>query len=558
MGMDRDDIRDKREQLDELALDVLKNTRSTLLMSFRFLDRALFKMPFTVREDPGYIGTDGESVYFGSFAVVARWSQSTDDVTRDMLHMVMHCVFYHPFVSQEVDPWLWGIACDVVAEAAGLELAGERFPCPLDDERRNALATLTNEYGVLSAEKLYRAFTSGTATRGPDAAELYRLFTRDDHSMWFVHGMDAELAEAQAASCGQEGDASQGSQAGDGTQAAEGQQQSSGTSEQAGDGEGEGSEDASQGGQQAEGMREQAGAGLPQPGSGGGGGQDVGEAAAPEELSASRPEDVDRLRAQWSDITKQLKVALEASSAQYGTQPAFLSAQLERITRRKQDYREFLRRFAELSEDMCVNDDDFDPIFYTFGLATYGNMPLVEPLEFRESYKVRDFVIAIDTSGSVQGPLVKRFVEEAYTILTSSAGFYEHVNVHIVQCDAAVQSDVALHSRAEFDEYMRGFEVLGMGGTDFRPVFAYVDELVAAGEFERLKGLLYFTDGYGQYPSEAPVYDAAFAFIDSGQRIPTVPAWAFRLIVSEDDLNFELQRDEAAAHDGATLRDALG
>ncbi len=38
-------------------------------------------------------------------------------------------------------------------------------------------------------------------------------------------------------------------------------------------------------------------------------------------------------------------------------------------------------------------------------MELYGNMPLVEPLEYKETDRVRDFVIAIDTSESVRGRL---------------------------------------------------------------------------------------------------------------------------------------------------------
>ena len=34
-----------------------------------------------------------------------------------------------------------------------------------------------------------------------------------------------------------------------------------------------------------------------------------------------------------------------------------------------------------------------------YGMELYGNMPLVEPLEYKETDRVREFVIAIDTSG---------------------------------------------------------------------------------------------------------------------------------------------------------------
>ena len=36
-------------------------------------------------------------------------------------------------------------------------------------------------------------------------------------------------------------------------------------------------------------------------------------------------------------------------------------------------------------------------------------MPLIEPLETRETYKIRDFVIVLDTSYSVSGELVEHF-----------------------------------------------------------------------------------------------------------------------------------------------------
>ena len=46
---------------------------------------------------------------------------------------------------------------------------------------------------------------------------------------------------------------------------------------------------------------------------------------------------------------------------------------------------------------------------HTTVCATYGNVPLVEPLEYRDDKRIREFVIAIDTSGSVQGDIVQSF-----------------------------------------------------------------------------------------------------------------------------------------------------
>ena len=72
------------------------------------------------------------------------------------------------------------------------------------------------------------------------------------------------------------------------------------------------------------------------------------------------------------------------------------------MTREKQDYREFLRKFARMGEQIRVNDDEFDYVYYCYGLKRYGNLPLIEPLEYVEERRIRDFVIAIDTSASTK------------------------------------------------------------------------------------------------------------------------------------------------------------
>jgi predicted metal-dependent peptidase len=63
----------------------------------------------------------------------------------------------------------------------------------------------------------------------------------------------------------------------------------------------------------------------------------------------------------------------------------------------------------------------------------------------------------------------------------------------VIMADAAVQ---------RVDRFERGdpieFNVQGLGGTDFRPAFEYVDR-----EQLNLACLIYLTDGQGIYPDEA-------------------------------------------------------
>ena len=151
---------------------------------------------------------------------------------------------------------------------------------------------------------------------------------------------------------------------------------------------------------------------------------------------------------------------------------------------------------------------------------------------------MRDFVIAIDTSESVSGDLCKRFIEHTFDILMNSEEFGTKVNIHIIQCDARVQSDTKITNPEQLKEYLANFYVRGFGGTDFRPVFDYVSDLQDRGELENLQGLLYFTDGLGYYPDKMPPYDVAFVFIDNGEtHLPSVPPWAMRVVIDEDGIN---------------------
>ncbi len=59
-----------------------------------------------------------------------------------------------------------------------------------------------------------------------------------------------------------------------------------------------------------------------------------------------------------------------------------------------------MKKFCVLKEEMQVDIDSFDYIFYHYGMEMYGNMPLIEPLETKEVNRIEDFVIAIDTSMS--------------------------------------------------------------------------------------------------------------------------------------------------------------
>ena len=242
------------------------------------------------------------------------------------------------------------------------------------------------------------------------------------------------------------------------------------------------------------------------------------------------------LSRKWGEINDGIETDLETFSQEAGERDGDFLEQIKTGNRSKYDYREFLRKFAVFHEEMAVDDDSFDYNFYTYGLRLYGNMPLIEPLESKEVKKVEEFVIVIDTSMSCSGELVRKFLEETYGVLSENESFFTKINVHIIQCDEKVHTDKKITSQEEMKDYMEHLELYGDGGTDFRPAFEWVDRLLEQHEFHNLKGLIYFTDGFGIYPQKMPPYKTAFVFMQDNYRDVDVPVWAMKLILDEDDL----------------------
>lgn len=197
------------------------------------------------------------------------------------------------------------------------------------------------------------------------------------------------------------------------------------------------------------------------------------------------------------------------------------------------DYRAILRGFSTWREDARVSPEEFQYSWYSYGLQLYGNLPLIEPLEYSEERKIADLVIVIDTSGSCEKELVRVFLEETRGILEQERLFFRRFCLHIIQCDNQIQRDDCIHSREEFETYLETLTIRGGGGTDFRPAFERIQELQREGELASLRGILYFTDGCGRYPAREPDYQVWFVMLKNHFDAIDMPGWVHRLILEE-------------------------
>ncbi|MBQ4505488.1 MAG: hypothetical protein II983_07415, partial [Firmicutes bacterium] len=247
---------------------------------------------------------------------------------------------------------------------------------------------------------------------------------------------------------------------------------------------------------------------------------------------------------QWKNQSEKTQTAMETVLGGQATGGEAILEQVKVATRDDVDYRAFLRRFAVPREVMAVDGDSFDYSYYSYGLRIYGNMPLVEYPETKEEKRIQDFVIAIDTSMSTNGELVKQFLSCTYAILRSTETFTRKVNIYIIQCDNQIRKETQIHDLEDLRQYMNNFELSGGSATDFRPVFARVNQLLKEGAFTSLRGLIYFTDGMGFYPEKRPIYDTAFVLLEEPPIAIKIPPWAIRLVLDTPALERAVREED--------------
>lgn len=465
------------DDLNELSMEILRNTVSRLTLNLRFMDIALNRYRFAA--DSPFFSCDGTYFHYAPAAVIRMFRNNPNELNRGYFHIVLHSVFRHVFFGKDRKISLWNLACDIAVEDVILSLDLECLRLENDDEKRKQIERLKKDIPDFTAQKIYHRLEDMETDR---IRLLTPLFAFDDHECWY------EIRKV------------------------------TGTGETL-----FGEENRDTPGKDGNNRFDKAS-------------HDTGERKdGDSEADESETELIRNRLKNWQDISDHIEEQLKLYAENHGDTGEVILQSLKKLHREKYSYSQFLQRFMRTGEKMQINDEDFDTIFYTYGLQLYQNLPLIEPLESKEIKNVRELIIAIDTSGSVQGDTVQAFLQKTWNLFEERENFFSRFNIHILQCDMMIREAAVIRSSRQFEYYIKNLQLKGFAGTDFRPVFQYADEQIREKKFRKLGGVIYFTDGDGVYPKTKPDYPAAFLFLKGNKDI-TVPPWAVKYILEEDEL----------------------
>ncbi|WP_456444431.1 vWA domain-containing protein [Thiolapillus sp.] len=201
-----------------------------------------------------------------------------------------------------------------------------------------------------------------------------------------------------------------------------------------------------------------------------------GESSQPPPLT---PEERDTLEVQW-----QQRMAGAAQQAiQAGKMDGAMARMIDHLLQPRLPWRMLLARYMT-----SVARDDYSYMRPSRRSQGDAILPSLHSSQV-------DIVVALDTSGSIKDRDIQEFLSEI-----SALKGQMRARVTLIPCDAQI-ADGAPWIFEPWEELKLQTEISGGGGTDFRPVFQWVDKQGMKPEI-----LVYFSDLAGQFPELAPSY----------------------------------------------------
>jgi predicted metal-dependent peptidase len=225
--------------------------------------------------------------------------------------------------------------------------------------------------------------------------------------------------------------------------------------------------------------------------------QDKGKTRGSAPPPAMSPQELEELSVQW-----QQRLAGAAQQAlQSGKLEGEMARMVDHLLQPKLPWRMLLARYMS----MTARDD-----YSYMRPSTRRGDPAVYP-SMRSTET--NIVVAVDTSGSISEEEIQEFISEVDAIKSQV-----RARVTLLTCDSDLNYGCPW-TFEPWDEFTYDVEIRGGGGTNFRPVFNWVE-----GQDKKPDLLIYFTDAEGVFPELEPEYPVSWLVkgketVPFGQRI---------------------------------------
>lgn len=188
----------------------------------------------------------------------------------------------------------------------------------------------------------------------------------------------------------------------------------------------------------------------------------------------------ENLQDQWKE--RVIQAAQAAKALGQGSAPADMQRIIDQTLSQKIDWKREMADFVK--ERMSTRND------WSRSARRHAWQPVIYP---RKRQDETGLIVAVrDTSGSIDEKTIGEF-----NGLIESCMAESNCRAIVMDCDAALHGEYPI----EPGELVPS-QAKGGGGTDFRPPFERVAQLVESGE--KIAGLIYLTDMMGSFPETAP------------------------------------------------------
>ena len=135
------------------------------------------------------------------------------------------------------------------------------------------------------------------------------------------------------------------------------------------------------------------------------------------------------------------------------------------------------------------------------------------------------------SESAVKPALTDRYPRDSYTLTTKLHADYIH---SFEDRDKIFKAQLEKTGVDYFDYYL--IHDVGPLHNQVYEQYDCYNWLREKKEFQNLKGLIYFTDGWGTFPAKKPDFETAFVFVDDGMNNYDMPPWAIKLVLQKEEI----------------------